>query len=72
MSIICLTNEWNDAIVYMGDTYMKNSTFQIRISDKLRADIERRAAFFGVTPSEYVRNLILNDLKKIYLREEEK
>ena len=51
---------------------MKNSTFQIRISDKLKSDIEERAEFFGVTPSDYVRGLILEDLKKEYLREEER
>lgn len=42
---------------------MKNNTLQIRISEKARQQLEARAEEFGVTPNEYLRSLILEDLK---------
>lgn len=49
---------------------MKNNTFQMRVTDEFKKALEERAKLFGVTPSDYVRSLILEDLKKEFIKKE--
>ncbi len=43
---------------------MQNATLQIRVTDALRKALQERADSFGVSISDYLRHLILEDLKK--------
>ncbi len=43
---------------------MQNSTLQIRVTDALRESLQKRAGSFGVSISDYLRHLIIEDLKK--------
>lgn len=43
---------------------MANPTFQIRMTDTLREALEKRAAAFGVSSGDYVKALIIEDLKR--------
>jgi len=43
---------------------VKTSTLQIRISPEIKAVLEQSAAKLGMTSSEYVRHLILEDARK--------
>lgn len=48
---------------------MQNATLQIRVTDALRESLQKRADFFGVSISEYLRHLIIEDLKKAEKKE---
>ena len=45
----------------------KNESLQIRISQEVKAILAQKAASLGMTMSEYVRLLILEDARKLLI-----
>ena len=51
---------------------MKNQTLNIRISEKLKADLKKLASDENKSVTEYITDLIKKELSKKEIKEEEK